>query len=880
MIRSGGQCRLNTWLVTLLCVGMLSACGKAADSGANSSSATSPNGTTFSISMARSADGAATTSISSTSAGTVKVNIKLKDGSNPQNVLVTFDTNLGTLSPTAGTALTNISGDATIQLLSNGTTGAGTVTAQASVGGEALTASLNFSVTSAAIAGQSLSIALYDNTATATSSVRADAPGLLTATVTDASGTGVRDVIVVFSTKLGVLAPANGTAITNTSGQASVLLGFKDALGADSVKATATIGAETLSSTLNYQVAPPAIRMGFTNGAFTDGVIGVGTSPLSPGGTTGLTVNFVDAYDAAFSVPILVSFTSNCAAVDKSTIDAAVPTVNGQAVVTYQANGCVGADNVVAAAEFGGSYFVASSNLTVTADTAGSIEFLSATPTLIAIMGTGGAGLSETSAVKFRVKSTQGLPVANQLVNFALNTSVGGLVVAPASGYTNGNGEITTVVRSGAVATGVRVTASTLAGGVTLTSQSSQLTVSTGLPDQNSTSISASLLNPEALNWDGETITVNAHLADHFNNPVPDGTSVSFITEGGAIESSCLTNKGGCSVTWTSQVPRPTDHRVTILMTAVGNESFFDEDGNGSYSNGDGEPYNDSNVNGVLDEPFTDANSNGKFDEPFTDTNVNGLYDFGEPFVDYNHNGRYDGAGNNPAGETIFVDRNGNGVYDGAGTIAAGEAYTDSNGNSAFDGPGFSDLAEAFLDKNENGVRDQGEPYFDFNNNGQYDLRDGKYSGALCTHTTLCATQNTVHVRDSIVIVMAGSHPKIVVQNAASSSLIYYSNVAGVPVGGAFSALNVAGGSATLNISLTDDAGQSLPGGTTVTISADVGVLKGETSITIPGNTTQGRVATVTVEDDDLTSTATGVFTIHVETPKGVTTDVTFALGV
>lgn len=864
----------------LLGVTVLNACGKAADKDEDNSPAATP-APAFTITLARSSDGAATTAISSASPGTVKVNIRLSDGSYPQNVLVTFETDLGTLNPAAGTALSNSGGDATIQLLSDGETGAGTVTARAKIGDDDLSASLNFSVTSSAVAGRTLSVALQDGTGTATSSVRADAPGTLTATVTDATGVGVRDVIVVFETELGLLAPVNGTAITNAAGQASVALGFKDALGADAITVTAAIGAETLAATMNYQVAPPAIRMGYTGGAFTPSLVGIGTSPLSPGGTTGLTVNIVDAAGAAFTVPVTVSFTSNCAAIGKSNIDAAAATINGQAVVTYQANGCVGADIVSATASFGGSSFSATASLTVNADTAGSIEFLSATPELIAIMGTGAVGLSETSTVLFKVKSTQGLPVANQLVSFTLNTSVGGLLLAPASGYTNGSGEIGTVVRSGAVATGVRVTASTVAGGVTLSSQSSQLTVSTGMPDQNSASLAASVYNPEAFDFDGQTVNISARLADHFNNPAPDGTALYFTAEGGAVESSCLTDNGACSVTWRSQVPRPVDHRVTVLMTTVGNESFFDEDGNGSYSNGDGEPYDDANANGVLDEPFTDANGNGLFDEPFTDTNLNSSYDFGEPFADYNQSGYYDGAGNNPAGETTFTDRNGSGIYDGAGTSAAGEAYTDADGSTTFNGPGFADLAEAFLDKNENGLRDQGEPYFDFNSNGQYDGRDGAYGGALCTHTTLCAARNTVHVRDSVVIVMSGSKPYIVAQNAANSSLIYASSVPEFP-GRTWDVLNVSGGSAELNISFTDSAGQSLPAGTQVTISADVGVLKGETSFTVPNNVTSGRVVAITIEDDDPdpAATDTGTITIHVVTPNGVITDLPFDLGV
>ena len=210
MIRTYGG--LSTWLVMLLGVAWLNACGKAADKDTGNSS-TPPPSPAFTIALARSSDGAATTSISSAAPGTVKVNIRLADGSYPQNVLVTFETDLGTLNPVAGTALSNSSGDATIQLLSDGETGAGTVTARAKIGDEELSTSLNFSVTSSAVAGRTLSVALQDGTGTATRSVRADAPGTLTATVTDAAGAGVRDVIVVFETGLGLLAPVNGTAI-------------------------------------------------------------------------------------------------------------------------------------------------------------------------------------------------------------------------------------------------------------------------------------------------------------------------------------------------------------------------------------------------------------------------------------------------------------------------------------------------------------------------------------------------------------------------------------------------------------------------------------------------------------------------------------------
>ena len=75
-------------------------------------------------------------------------------------------------------------------------------------------------------------------------------------------------------------------------------------------------------------------------------------------------------------------------------------------------------------------------------------------------------------------------------------------------------------------------------------------------------------------------IRVQVLAADHFNNPVPNGTAISFTTEGGAIDGSCLTDDGGCSVTWRSQRPRLPDGRFTILATAIGNESFLDSERN------------------------------------------------------------------------------------------------------------------------------------------------------------------------------------------------------------------------------------------------------------------------------------------------------------
>ena len=81
-------------------------------------------------------------------------------------------------------------------------------------------------------------------------------------------------------------------------------------------------------------------------------------------------------------------------------------------------------------------------------------------------------------------------------------------------------------------------------------------------------------------------------------------------------------SNGACSVTWTSQDPRPADGRVTILATMQGEESFSDLNGNGRLDDTDNyvdlpEAFRDDNEDGLRDaalEEFRDFNSNGLFD--------------------------------------------------------------------------------------------------------------------------------------------------------------------------------------------------------------------------------------------------------------------------
>ncbi|MFQ5469038.1 MAG: hypothetical protein ACE5EH_01900 [Gammaproteobacteria bacterium] len=425
-----------------------------------------------------------------------------------------------------------------------------------------------------------------------------------------------------------------------------------------------------------------------------------------------------------------VTFTSSCVGSSTATLDSPVNSVNGIAISTYVATGCNGNDLITASAVVDGVTISATATLNVQPATAGSIVFVSATPESIALQGTGGAGLSETSTVVFQVKDTAGANVVGQTVSFSLNTTVGGLSIVTTSATTNAKGEVQTVVQSGTVPTAVRVTASVDGASPAIETQSDQLVVSTGIPDQNSISLGTTVLNPEAWGFDGETSVITARLADRYNNPVPDGTAVSFTAEGGSIESSCTTVDGKCDVIWTSQAERPCGETLGLpsLQSAVTlNNCLADGGGN----------------NPAVPQP--------------------GTAPLGHPYA-----GRVTIVAT-AVGEESFIDVNGNGVFD--------------------DGDSFTDLPEAYLDIDESDTRETNEIFFDFDQDQTYDAADGKFNGVLCAHSTLCSTKQTIHVRQKLVLVMSGSDayikhsPSITIPyGGAGTDTLYFSDLHNQPL--------------------------------------------------------------------------------------------------
>lgn len=381
---------------------------------------------------------------------------------------------------------------------------------------------------------------------------------------------------------------------------------------------------------------PVTVEMGGGTGAnFQPGVMQVSNSELSAGGSTTLSVTLQRSDGSLYSETATVTFNSDCVANSLATVTSPVEITNGIATTTYSAKGCSGTDVITARATVDGTVLSATGSVNVAPAEIGSIVFVSATPENIALKGSGSSEHPETAVVVFRVLDSSGGPRANAVVNFQLDTNLGGVSLSSNQATTNADGRVQTVVQGGTVSTPLTVTATVMDTSPAISTQSSVLTVTTGIADQDSFSMAVECQNVEAWARDGVVVPVTVRLSDRFNNPVPDGTAVTFNTEGGSIQSRCITADGACKVNWTSSNPRPIAQprpgtpdrsgRSSLLAMAVGEESFTDRNGNGVFDDGD---------------DFVDLA------ERYRDDNESDSYDYanGEFFYDFNNNGTRDPA--------------------------------------------------------------------------------------------------------------------------------------------------------------------------------------------------------------------------------------------
>lgn len=424
----------------------------------------------------------------------------------------------------------------------------------------------------------SMSVSLSSTTVTVAS------PATVTVRVVNRAGSALPGQVVQFGTTLGLGKFSAPSALTDANGVATVQVSpaNSNATGADTVVAQTTVSESTIQASTGFQLTA-------TNVTLTSFTSDLGAGTLAAYGQTGLTVVLGNATSGD---PVNIVLASSCVNQGKATLTpASATTSTGRAVFTYRDNGCgaLAATDTIQASVTGTS-LTSSLSLGLTQPTVSSISFISASPDTIYLKG---SGYVENANVKFRVVDANGNGVPQQQVSFEPTTLAGGLLVdgsaTPAPKLTDSNGEVIVRVNSGTVPTPVRVRATLV--GSSISTVSSNLSIAVGLPSQLNFSLSQGTINIEGYDYDGTPNTYTIIASDRLGNPVPEGTSMNFVSEGGqiqAIRQSTVAN--GLSTTtanYLSAQPKPLDGRVTIVAYALGEKSFLDRNGNNVYDAGE-----------------------------------------------------------------------------------------------------------------------------------------------------------------------------------------------------------------------------------------------------------------------------------------------------
>ncbi|MBB1297131.1 Ig-like domain-containing protein [Pseudoalteromonas sp. SR41-7] len=805
-----------------------------------------------------------TSEISANDNGLVQALVLDSNGDPVVGEVVSFSSTLGSLLPSSGTALTNTNGIATLNLAPGTIEGAGNVTAQyeaitEKVGfytrGDAIdpnqsTADINFKILQNCPADfKTTRDASFCEEVT---SISGDSSAILFIEVTNEdSTTPLTQALVTATTTIGSITPSTGTAITDANGIALLDIVPGQDVGAGEI----TVSVLNSNLTKAFQIAAVDIEISISSSIADDELLAAGATAL---------ISIEISKDGElYTTPLTVEFSSGCVSSGQASIDETVTSIGGFARSTYRPLTCVGGDIITATVITGGDTVSANTTINVSPANIGFLQFIDVTESVIALKGTGGADRTEISEVTFKLVDSNGNDLASRTVNFELSTAVGGITLGTASAITNASGEVKTSVLSGSIATPVRVIASSeeeVEGNtVVVTAPSDILVVSTGIADQNSFSLSRSIFNPHALNVDGNTVAVNARLADHFNNPVPDGTAVTFITEGGVIEPSCTTTNGACSVTWTSSNPRPfTDSMYENTIA--------------------------QKCDGGLPCPLGILNNDLTIDLPLGGRATVHAYAIGEEtFSDLNGNGYFDS-------EDFFDD-----LFD------IPEAFIDNNEDGTFGGKDCSDGTDPCSRDNSTG--DEFEEFVDFDGNGSWTTQNGLYNGLLCREEDetagLCSRQ-LVNVFQNQEIVMSG--------DAAFFRLVTYADDCSAIAGVTASEVHINSdpasplvrrsqadptsqqmcqvseidltqsptgtSSVSLIMYIADMYNNPMPAGTEVSISTDNGEITGETSYVFPNTTSFVPVGvSFGIKREPLTGgndSPSGSLNISVEAPSGL----------
>ena len=426
------------------------------------------------------------------------------------------------------------------------------------------------------------------------------------ATVLDANGVAVPNVLVAFTSDALTMTPSTGQTITDASGVARVQVRPADpfASGATTITAATSVGGTAVDASL-------AVGLGAATATLSSITVSSNTVPAYQ------TIQVSVPATLGGSTPAVqypVEFSTSCGTFDPPT---AITDSSGIARSAYRnqagtSTACSGTQTLTAKA---GSSSV-NTTVTTTAPVAANLVFVSATPSRIYLAGS--PGVSQ-SLIRFKLVDSNNNPVQGENVTLTMTLRPTGAYLGSIAGTTalqqptNSDGTVDVAVNAGSQPGPVQVQA-TLNSNTAITNVSNSLAIASGLPVERAFSMSVSTFNIEALNEDGVTTDITLRIADRLGNPVPDGTTVNFVTEGGQVVGSCNTtgassnDTAGCTVKLASQNPRPSDGRLTVLAWAQGEENFTDS---GTPTNN---VYDSGEAFENLGQTFLDKNENGTYD--------------------------------------------------------------------------------------------------------------------------------------------------------------------------------------------------------------------------------------------------------------------------
>lgn len=420
--------------------------------------------------------------------------------------------------------------------------------------------------------------------------------------VKDETGAPVSGALVAFTGEAVTFGTDNGRVLTNEDGEANISVKPLDSTTTGSYTLNATVSYNSLTATTTgYNFSLKSISVILTD-------VTLSSSNLDSGGSTNITLKTKDSSNNMDQNDVTVDFNTSCGSFDN---DSMVSSNQGDITATYtavDANGnlCAGPQTITVTPTNNPEN---SQTRTVNIANVEASSVLYTTTDTVQL-GASNSGSSASRQIEFMVYAN-GRPAANQQVDISkiaaprdfsfvtLNNQTSRTVTS------NSQGVVVVNLYPGALPGPVEIKA-TLKSNPNVFALSRNVSVATGRATQNGVSISVSK-NVLAAGADGDTATITARLVDRVGNPVPNGTTVSFVSEGGRVAPNCATQNGVCSVEFSTQNPRPVDNRVSVIAYLEGDKDYTDRNGDNQFSAGDVLTRN-------IGDFFRDDNENNQYD--------------------------------------------------------------------------------------------------------------------------------------------------------------------------------------------------------------------------------------------------------------------------